>query len=434
MELNTSLSCDQPALERDIHSPRSVPAPESVLTSRVIGGRCFSACLSTSDNDSAWDDFLATNPTGQYQQSSMWARAKSCDGWRPLRVILTVEGQIAGGFQILFRPTRFGPIGYVSKGPVLSGEGNAALDFLMDLVVSLAKNNHLKALILQPPDESTIGDAVLARYHFLPNHLMTVISATLIINTAGSLDEIMGGLRRTTRVELKQSEKRGMKMREGDERDLPTFFRLMTATCRRQQTDPSPATESALREIWQAFHPSGCIRMAFAEYDNKPVAAAICLCFGDRVTFWKKGWSGAHRERHPNQMVMFDAIRWAHNRGCRQFDCAAMHHDTAVSLLNGEALSVTQKSARDFFLLGYGGTPVLLPESQIYFSSPGLRFLYRTATACPWGRTLVRRLAGHRVLKQRLFVDRALCFLRPPRHQVLQKIPTANGNTEHCSA
>jgi lipid II:glycine glycyltransferase (peptidoglycan interpeptide bridge formation enzyme) len=397
MELNNSLSCDQPALERNIHSPRIVPAPESLLTSRVIGGREFSARISATDTDPAWDDFLATNPLGQYQQSSMWARAKSCDGWRPLRVILTVEGQIAGGFQILFRHTRFGLIGYVSKGPVLSGEGKAPLDFLMELLISVAKTNRLMGLMLQPPDQSTIGDQVLTRYRFLPNHLMTVVSATLIINSGGSVDEIMSRLRRTTRLELKRSETRGMKMRVGGERDLPTFFRLMTATCRRQQTDPSPATEAALREIWQAFHPTGRIRLAFAEYENEPVAAAICLCFGDRVTFWKKGWSGAHRERHPNQLVMFDAIRWAQSRGFRQFDCLAMHHDTAVSLLNGRPLSNTQKSARDFFLLGYGGTPVLLPESWVYFGNPVLRFLYQTATTCPWGRTLAHCLAGHRI-------------------------------------
>ncbi len=370
---------------------------ESPLASRVIGGREFSARLSASDNDPAWDDFLAATPLGQYQQSSMWARVKSCEGWRPLRMILTAEGQTAGGFQMLVRRTRLGPVGYISKGPVLAGEDQGVLDFLMELVVSLAKTNRLKALILQPPDQSTIGDAVLARHRFLPNHLMTVISATLIINTADSLDEITGRLRRTTRVELKQSEKRGMKICEGSEQDLPTFFRLMMATCQRQQTAPQPATESGLREVWEAFHPSGRIRLAFAEHEGEPVAAAICLCLGDRVTFWKKGWSGAHHERHPNQLVMFDAIRWAHTQGCRQFDCSAIYRDTAVNLLNGQPLSETQKSARDFFMLGYGGTPVLLPESRVYFGNPGVRFLYRIATTTAWGRTMVQRMAGRRV-------------------------------------
>lgn len=398
-ELNNSLPCDQSASKRELQLTLNHPAPstQSPLASRVIGGREFSAWLSTSDTHPAWDDFLAAIPPGQYQQSSLWAQAKSIDGWRPLRVIITRDGQIAGGFQILTRHTRLGHIGYVSKGPVAAKEEEALIKFMVELVIAVVKTNHLQALILQPPDQSSIGDPLLRRHCFLPNHLMTVVSATLIINTAASLDEIMSGMRRTTRLELKRSEKRGMKIREGGERDLGTFFQLMKTTCQRQQTAPSPATESALHKVWQAFHPSGRIRLVLAEHENEPVAAAICLCFGDRVTFWKKGWSGGHHERHPNQLVMFDAIRWAQSRGFRQFDCLAMHHDTAVSLLNGLPLSDTQKSARDFFLLGYGGTPVLLPESYIYISNPVLRLIYRIVMASTWTRTMARCLARSHV-------------------------------------
>jgi hypothetical protein len=386
-------------LERDVQLSFNDPASlsKSPLASRVIGGRRFSAWLSSSDTCPAWDEFLAAIPLGQYQQSSLWALAKRSEGWRPLRVILTSTGRIVGGFQILSRHTRFGPVGYLSKGPVLAGEEETVLNFLMELVISTVKTNHLKALILQPPDQSTIGDPLLARHRFLPNHVMTVIAATLIINTAGSMDEIMSQFRKTTRVELKRSEKRGIKIREGSEQDLPTFFRLMTATCRRQQTAPLPATESDLRKVWEAFHPAGRIRLTLAQFENEPVAAMICLCCGDRVTAWKKGWSGAHHERHPNQLVMFDAIRWAHSRGYRQFDCSAIYHDTAVRLLNGQPLSEGQKQARDFFMLGFGGTPVLLPESRIYLGNSGLRFIYRLAMTSPWGLTLAKHLAGKRI-------------------------------------
>jgi hypothetical protein len=134
-----------------------------------------------------------------------------------------------------------------------------------------------------------------------------------------------------------------------------------------------------------------------AEYETESVAAAVCLCFGERVTFWKKGWSGEHRERHPNQLVMFDAIRWSQSQGYRLFDCAGMNHGTAVNLLSGKPLSETQKKARDFFLLGYGGTPTLLPESKVYISNPALRFMYRSAMRFMWSRALAKHLVGNRI-------------------------------------
>jgi lipid II:glycine glycyltransferase (peptidoglycan interpeptide bridge formation enzyme) len=353
--------------------------------------------LSPELEDPYWDDFLEATPLGHFQQSSLWARAKDIDGWRPLRTILTLDGQIAGGFQILTRHTRFGLVGYVSKGPVLIKEEDSLLDFMMELVVSSVKANQLKALILQSPDQSIIDDSILTRHWLLPNHLVDVVSATLIVDTACSMDAIISRMRRTTMLELKRSQKRGIKIREGGEQDIKTFFRLMTTTCRRQQTSPSPATESAMLEIWKAFHPTERIRLSLAEYENEPVAAAICLCFGERVTFWKKGWSGEHRERHPNQLIMFDAIRWSQSQGYKLFDCAAMNHGTAVNLLTGMPLSETQKKARDFFLLGYGGTPTLLPESKVYISNPAPRFMYRSAMHFIWSRALAKHLVGNHI-------------------------------------
>lgn len=383
-----------------LNSPLEISGREShyiQVSARRIDGQQAVVWLSTGMEDPGWDNFLEATPLGQYQQSSLWARAKQIEGWRPLRIILTLDGQIAGGFQILAKNTRFGSMGYISKGPVLINENGSACDFMLEMVVSTVKTNHLRALVLQAPDGSRMENRLLARHQFLANHLVGVNSATLVMDVACGMDEIMQRMRRTTILELKRSQKRGVKMREGGEHDISTFFRLMKTTCERQQTSPSPATESAMLNVWKTFHLAGRIRLALAEFEGEPIAGAICLCFGERVTFWKKGWSGDHRERHPNQMVMFDAIQWLHQQGYKLFDCAAMNHGTAVSLLKGEPLSDAQRKARDFFLLGYGGTPVLLPESKIYISNPVLRFIYRTAMTGTSGRAFAKCLLAERI-------------------------------------
>jgi hypothetical protein len=46
---------------------------------------------SVDTEDSGWDAFLESIAQGHFQQTSMWARAKSIEGWRPIRVQL-VEG------------------------------------------------------------------------------------------------------------------------------------------------------------------------------------------------------------------------------------------------------------------------------------------------------------------------------------------------------
>ena len=362
------------------------------VCSRRINGRLAAAWSSAELEDSNWDDFLEATPLGHFQQSSLWARAKDIDGWRPLRTILTLDGQIAGGFQILTRHTRFGLIGYVSKGPVLIKEEDGLLDFMMELVVSAVKANQLKALILQPPDPSTIDDLILTRHRFLPNHLVNVVSATLLTDLSCGMDQIERRMRKNTLVEVRQACRRGIKVRQGGELDVGTFFRLMRITCERQQTKPAPATESALLAVWEAFNRRGCVHLFLAEYEGAAVAGTFCLCFGDRVTIWKKGWSGQHRERHPNQLLLFKTIEWAQQHGYKLFDFAGLNPEIAAALLRGETLSEIQRKSRDFVHLSYGNLPMLLPESQIYINNPLFQFAYRGVMASCYGRTLAKGL------------------------------------------
>lgn len=346
--------------------------------------------------DDEWDHFLKASPHGHFQQASIWADAKSIDGWRPVRTVVSKDGRAVGGFQILTRRTRFGSIGYVSKGPTVQDEEENLAHRVADLLVLTVKSIKLRALIIQTPDRSRLS-ALLARdYGFLPDHLTSVNSATLVVPLEGGMDQVKSRMRRTTVLELKRAIKRGMTIREGNAADLGLFFKLMISTCERQQTQPSPGSEEALRRIWTVFQDRAQVRLSFAEYQGEPVAACICLGFGDRLTFWKKGWSGTHREKHPNQLVMFEAIEWSQKQGYKLFDCAGMNRHTAEALLKGEELSEDQKKARDFFILGYGGIPVLLPESQAYISSPLLRLAYSKLGSLPvfqrWTDRAVKRL------------------------------------------
>src|ERR1700722_11594625 len=89
---------------------------------KLLAGREVVVRLSRELEDRCWDKFLEETPLGQFQQSSFWGRSKSAEGWTLLRVILTIDEEIVGGFQILWRRSWFGRNGYVSKGPVaLSG-------------------------------------------------------------------------------------------------------------------------------------------------------------------------------------------------------------------------------------------------------------------------------------------------------------------------
>ena len=316
--------------------------------------------------------------------------SRAGEGWCPQRVMVTADGEIVGGFQLLSRRSRLGTIGYISKGPVLTVDDPVVAKAVLDAIIATAEKNHLRVVIVQGPDESKIEPQKFAQRDFAPNHLMGLIAATLLIDISCPMGEVTSRFRRTTRKQINRAQKSGIRIREGTEADLGTFFNLMVETCKRQSTSPSPASEVALRNLWNAFYPQNRVRLALAEYQSVAVAGVLFLCFGDRVTAWKKGWSGSHGHAWPNQMLMFEGIQWSHARGYKLFDCAGINRTLAASLLAAEELTDEQKSGRDFFLLGYGGRPVLLPQSWIYFPSRAARLAYRVFGGRKWLKRVVQ--------------------------------------------
>jgi hypothetical protein len=56
----------------------------------------------TDDSDgSVWDAFLMKVSRVPYQQSSLWARVKAGQGWRSALAMVTCDGSIHGGAQLL---------------------------------------------------------------------------------------------------------------------------------------------------------------------------------------------------------------------------------------------------------------------------------------------------------------------------------------------
>lgn len=326
-------------------------------------------------DDAEWDDFLSRSGA-QYQQSSLWAKAKSVDGWSPIRAMLEVDGQLAGGFQVLVRNSRWGKVGYVSKGPVGDSQDNTMSMPLAAAIVALARKRRIRALVVQPPDCGSIEYALM-QHGLLPNHLVNVISATLLVDLAGTFDDVLSRMRRNTLALVRRARRRGVSIREGNESDVAAFFSMMQSTCARQQTSPQPATLAAMASLWRALSPKGLVRMSLAECEGRPVAGMVCIRFGDRVTAWKKGWSGEYADWCPNYLVTFDAIEWAHRAGARLFDFAGMNRQVAVAAIEGAIEERNLGAHRDCFNLGFGGRVKLLPESRLYIANPFVRLLYR---------------------------------------------------------
>lgn len=350
--------------------------------------------FSESDEDPAWDKLLETLPGGQFQQSSAWARCKRGEGWRPLRAVYSSEGEIFGGFQVLLRRTRFGQIGMVAKGPVTRDESILPLKRLLAGIASLAKERRWAAVIVQPAEAQPIPSALFEAHGFDPNHLIHIYSRTQLIDLTPGLDQLVSNMRRRHTRDLRQARSRGVTLREGGADNAEEFFQLMASSCARQNTRPTPPSADGIRAIWEAFAPRGGVRLTFADYQGKAIVGGLVLYFGNRATFWKRGWSGEYSNLHGSTLLTYEAIEWAAEHGYEIFDFVSMERSLADALLAGEEPTEELKHSVSFFNLGFGGGPVMLPEARVRLANPVLRQAYRWSVRLPWMRKLARQVLG----------------------------------------
>lgn len=328
-----------------------------------------------------WDEFLRECPRGQFQQSSKWAAVKAQDGWQCHRRLAAGSEPAAGGVQLLWKSSRLGRIGYVSKGPVLASESPEWVDRIFGLLLADLCQLRLRAMILQPPDASTIDQDNLVNRGFNRETVQTVIRSTAIIDLAGGREAVFARMNRQVRREMRIAVRDGVKIASGDRDELRSFFHLMVESSRRQGSSPNPNRVELLESLWDNFFPA--VGLDLANVNGRSAAGLLTIAHGRRLTFWKKGWNAEVSRSFANCLLNGEVIGRACDRGFAEVDFVAMNPSVAACLTAGGALNDKQRASKDVFNLRFGATPRMLPPAQLLIISPVLRRLFRLSTSLP---------------------------------------------------
>jgi peptidoglycan pentaglycine glycine transferase (the first glycine) len=336
----------------------------------------YSIRVSDESDDPSWDDFVERAPGGDSAQTTCWGRARASIGWRPVRFVVSDNGSVVAGAQMTIRPARFvGNAGFVFKGPLVWPADPSLNKLVFDELLALGSANDVQVLFVQPPRGSDwMSDELLTR-GFRPSLEEITYSATVLIDLAPDLDGILAQMKRQTRQNIRTAENRGVAVRLGSATDLPTFYRLGAAhTARLGYARP---TDNYYEELWRALAPRGHIALFVAEYENEPVAALLAIPFADTVRHVERAWSGEHGELRPNELLMWEAIKWAKSVGYRFVDPGGIKRYIAEAVLSGQPAPADASQTAQAFKMKFGGRPVLDPVAYDWFYNPVLRRGYR---------------------------------------------------------
>ncbi len=143
---------------------------------------------------------------------------------------------------------------------------------------------------------------------------------TITLDLRRSEAEILAGMKQKTRYNIRLAEKKGVRVRSspGSVADLDLLYRLYAETSVRDGFVIRSA--DYYRDAWGSFIQAGLAQPLIAEVEGKPVGALVLFKFA-RTAWYMYGMSReAHREKMPNHLLQWEAMRWAKAHGSETYD------------------------------------------------------------------------------------------------------------------
>jgi lipid II:glycine glycyltransferase (peptidoglycan interpeptide bridge formation enzyme) len=259
-----------------------------------------------------WDNLLARYPDAHILQSTAWGQLKADFGWKVTHVLFPD----CGG-QLLIKDVLPGiRFAYLPKGPV--GIGCDLLWPEIDLVCHRLNCVFLKVepdTWMSDDHENDLRNEPIPSTFILSKHSIQPMR-TLIIDIKGEEAQILGRMKQKTRYNINLAGKKNVIVEPYT--DLSTFYHLMEITGQRDQFGYHSL--AYYQRAYDLFHAQDCCQLLVAKYENKPVAALIVFKFGKRAWYFYGASSNKDRDKMPNYLLQWEAIRWARLHGCTEYD------------------------------------------------------------------------------------------------------------------
>ena len=281
----------------------------------------------TAVDPEGWDRFVETGDPGSYLQLSGWAKVKAVNGWTAHR--LATEQPASVGAQVLVRRPRPMPWGfaYAPRGPVapewtpallgaFTRNARSALPDLAGRVSHLRIDPEIEAD--GPTDPDGAFRRALRATGWRPAPPIQP-NATRIIDLRSDEEALWDDLRKKWRQYVNKARKGGITVVDGDGDWLGEFYRIYRETADRAGF--LIRAESAYRDVWDAFAPSGRARLLFAQTpDGEPQATLFLVRCGPRVVEPYGGMTAAGADSRANYLLKWEAIRTSREQGATSYD------------------------------------------------------------------------------------------------------------------
>lgn len=289
-----------------------------------------------------WNGWARSLPGSHILQSWQWGHVKSDFGWKPYYLVWrhSAESQPVGISLVLQRSLTLGGFSprlrvlYAPKGPLLDWGDEALRNRVLQDLQSFARQQG--AIFIKVDPDIILGTGVPgepeAYSHPLGRQVTDALQArgwtfsddqiqyrnTVIINVAPDEDQILAGMKQKTRYNVRLAGRRGVEVRVGGPEDLELLYQMFAETSVRDGFVIRDA--GYYLSVWSTFMQDGMAEALIAEVDGEAVAGLVIFFFAGKAWYLYGMSREAHREKMPNYLLQWEAMRRAKQAGCQVYD------------------------------------------------------------------------------------------------------------------
>jgi lipid II:glycine glycyltransferase (peptidoglycan interpeptide bridge formation enzyme) len=283
-----------------------------------------------------WNNTLRTLPYAHILQTWEWGDFKHITtGWKPTRLAFyDGNNQVVAMASILTRRIAFVRVMYVPKGAVFAYDDDTLTNFVLDYMKQFAKKRLAIWLKIDPDVPLATGlpntpeDIPAPVGQSLKNRLMATkwrfsddqvqFRNTLVIDLSQNEETLLAEMSQNTRRKIRTAEKKGVTIKHATLDDLPILYDLYRITGERDLflTRPPAYYERAWRDFMVAD-----LAHALIAYDgDTPIAHVILFHFGRKCWYFYGASANIARDKMPNYLLQWEAMRWAKSHGYAIYD------------------------------------------------------------------------------------------------------------------
>ncbi len=267
-----------------------------------------------------WDSFITSAAPQSFFQSWNWGEVIKSQKSKVIseklfwRVGIYKNETLVGLAQFEKVLAKKGTFLHLRHGPILQTWDKKLFDFLLDYLKNQAKQHAAHFIRISPLIEDCAQHKTfLKNFGFFPSPLHAMDSEYCwVLDLDQSEEELLAGMRKSTRYLVKQAQKLNVIVKESS--DIDGFLQLYAQTASRHGF----IAHEQIREEWEIFTRESAGTLLHAYHQDELLASAFIVYYGNQAIYHH---GASTKSKIPAAyLLQWEAIKEAKRRGMRYYN------------------------------------------------------------------------------------------------------------------